>query len=90
MEIFRVLAADSVIIPVFSRHSRSSVEKDSRAFKKILARLAKRYARKFWYRNRFAQLSRIILFEAVSLRLAIMKKEAWQPYSYRWGHRHRC
>ncbi len=90
MEPFRVLAVDLVMMPIFSRRSRSGVAIDDKVFKKALARLAARYRVPLWYHGRCEKLERILYLEAVRLRRTIVAGEVWQPYQYRWGHRRRC
>lgn len=90
MESWRVLAVDSVITPFFTRRHKQIIEKDSHTFRKILVKLASRYQEKFPYHDRCESLVRIINFEAISLREAIISKLTWRPYEYRWGHRHHC
>jgi len=90
MEIFRVPSVDAVILPVFSRHSRSLVNKDNHAFKKLFTQLSSRYQKPFWYHGKCERLGRIIELEAVHLREAIVGNQTWKPYQHSWGHRRLC
>ncbi len=90
MEIFRQIAVDAVVLPIFSRRPRSRVESGGRVFKKALAFLVARYEKRFWYRGRGERLERIIALEAIKLRQKILIGEIWYPYKHRWGHRKKC
>ncbi len=90
MECFRVPAVDMVIIPFFARRSKAPIEKDSITFKKIIARLTGRYSKKSLYQKRCETLDRLLLFEAIRLREAILRQMIWIPHQSRFGHHRKC
>mgnify|MGYP001585095211 CR=1 FL=1 len=89
MECFRHPLVDAVVLPLFSRRNfgASLNEKsEGRAFGIIDGM----YKKRFWYRGRCEKMARILDFEAIKLRKAMMDKKLWKVYRHRWGHRNRC